>query len=176
MIAAPAMAQTVTGTVTITGSVAPKCFVDPGAGSTFGATVQLNELAKADGTLRTIGPLSATSGSLSTRIVCTTPAPQISVNAEPLLNAAAADPGYANRVDYQADVAVTRIVLGVDTTATFSNDSAAANGAVTPIGGRLSNVANNVVVSAQNFRTANATDLLVSGNYSGTITVVVTPT
>ena len=45
--AAPATAQSVTGTVNITGSVGEKCLVtDPGpAGSTFTTTIDLGELA-----------------------------------------------------------------------------------------------------------------------------------
>ena len=51
-IAMPAAAQTVTGTVTLTGSVAPKCSVNPGAASTFSASVNFGELSQANGTLR----------------------------------------------------------------------------------------------------------------------------
>jgi hypothetical protein len=55
MIAAPAMAQTVTGTVNITGNVTKKCHVDTAGGpsSTFGGLVALGELAVADGTMAT---------------------------------------------------------------------------------------------------------------------------
>ena len=41
-------------------------------------------------------------------------------------------------------------------------------------GGALLN-GTNVVITADTFRTANASDILVAGAYSGTITILITP-
>ena len=91
-LAAPAAAQStppVTGTVNILGSVAPKCFVVPGAGSSFERTVNFNELAAADGTLRTgLAAEFATAG-VSARVVCTSGNAAISVDSDPITAATA---------------------------------------------------------------------------------------
>lgn len=175
VIASPAFGQTVTGTVDITGSVAPKCLVVPGAGSTFGTTVNFGELALADGTLRTdlATAFSATAG-LEARVVCTSASPTIAVNATPLATTATADTGYDNSIDFTARVLV-------DTTTTndvlFTNDSADPDGSAVAIGGRVANNGgNNVTIEANNFRTGALTDLLVaSPTYTGQIVVVIAP-
>lgn len=177
VIATPVAAQTVTGTVDITGSVAPKCLVVPGAGSTFGATVALGELAQADGTMRTdLSSLFSSVGGvgLETRVVCTTANPTIAVNATPLATAATADTGYDNSIDFRARVLV-------DTTTTndvlFTNDSNDPDGSAVLIGGRLANNSgNNIKIEADMFRTGALTDLLVaSPTYTGQIVVVIAP-
>jgi hypothetical protein len=59
----------------------------------------------------------------------------------------------------------------------FTNDSAAAAGADTLIGGRLANNgSDNIAISASNFRTDTASDLLAADpTYTGKITVVIKP-
>lgn len=176
-IASPAAAQTVTGTVNITGTVAPKCLVVPGAGNTFGTTVALGELAAADGTLATdlstrFSSIGATG--LEARVVCTSAAPTIAVDATQITSATAATTGYANRIDYTAHVFV-------DTTSTsdveFTNSSTGAALAATAIGGRLANNGgSNITITATNFATPAATDLLVAAtDYSGQISIVIAP-
>ena len=176
-LASPAAAQTTTGTVNITGTVAAKCLVVPGAGNTFGTTVALGELAQADGTLRTdLATFFSSIGGagLEARVVCTSAAPTIAIDATEITSATAAVTGYANRIDFTANVAV-------DTTSAndvpFSNSSTGAALAATPIGGRLANNGgNNITISASNFATPNATDLLVAANdYTGQIVVVIAP-
>ena len=174
-IATPAAAQNVTGTVNITGSVAPKCLVVPGAGGTFGTTVALGELAQADGTMRT--DLAATfdaAAGLTARVVCTTAAPTISVDATAITAAAGAPAaGYDNSIDFDANVAVTY----VGGSATFSNDSNDAALAATAIGGRLANNgSDNISITASDFHTNAVTDLLVADNsYAGSIAIVIAP-
>jgi hypothetical protein len=179
-IATPASAAVgdVTGTVNITGSVAAKCLVVTGAGtsSTFGTTVALGELAQADGTMKT--DLATTFGTvggagLSAKVVCTTANPTISVDADPITSATAAGTGYDNSIDFQANVAVTTLSANASP---YSNDSAAAAGSATALGSRLANTATNVTISASNFRTNNLSDLLVAAtDYAGKITVVIAP-
>ncbi len=175
--ATPAFAD-VTGTINLTGSVAPKCFVQPSSGSTFGTTVGFGELAKSDGTLRTdLASAFSTIGAagLSARVVCTSGAPTITVSTTPLADTTVTAPtGYANTINYQANVAVTTTV----DTQTYSSDSLnSPSVGATALDGRLANTgSNNITVSASNFRTPNATDLLVASNtYAGKITVVIAP-
>lgn len=174
--AAPAMAQTATGTINITGSVAGKCLVVPGAGNTFGTTVALGELADASGKLRTdIATSFNAAAGLTARVVCTTAAPTISVNADPITAATAPlSTGYDNSIDFTANVAVTTTTGAAGP---FTNDSAAAAGADTAIGGRLANNgSNNIAITATNFRTDTVNDLLAADPvYTGKITVVIKP-
>lgn len=172
-IATPAAAQTVTGTITLTGSVASKCFVAPGPGTTFAETVAFGELAQTNGTMRT--DLATAFATRSATVVCTTSTPKISVDANPLTAATAtAATGYDNSIDFQASVAV--VTTGANA-GPFTNDSAAAAGAATTIGGgRLANSASNINITTSNFRTNNLTDLLAADpSYSGSIVVVVSP-
>lgn len=172
MVAVPAAAQDVTGTINLTGSVAPKCLVLPGAGSTFGETVAFGELAQGDGTLRT--DLATTFGTKNYRVVCTTANPTISVDSTALATATSAPSGYDNSIDFQASVALT-------TTGTnngpFADDSSTAALSATAIGSRLANNgSNNIAVTTSNYRTDNATDLLVAAtDYAGSIVIVIAP-
>lgn len=174
-IATPALAQNATGTINITGNVAPKCFVIGGAtGSTFTANVPMGELAQADGTLKTSADLSATfaekgGAALDARVLCTSATPGVSVKAEPLVNTADAGTGYDNTVDYQADVAFT-LVSGTDQNVSdASTDDLATTDDLTA---RLNGVGTNVRVRTSNW---SATGTLVAGDYNGKITVVVSP-
>jgi hypothetical protein len=176
-LAAPAAAQTVTGTINITGSVANKCSVLPGSGSTFGGTVALGELAQADGTmatdLATRFNAAANAAQLNFRVVCNTANPTVAVDATPLTTAGAAPTGYASRIDYAAHVAVALTPSGTDT---FSNDSRNAASAATATSARIANNgSNNVSVTADTFGTAALTDLLTSGSYTGNISIVIAP-
>jgi hypothetical protein len=173
-IATPAAAQTVTGTINITGSVAPKCFViAPAAGSTFGGTVAMGELAQSNGTLLPSATLSTTFGAagagvLTAQVVCTSANPEVSVTSEPLANAAAADPGYDNSIDYTADVTFTR----VGGTTLVSDPSAVAAATTATLASRLTGTGTNVSVASSGWT---ASGILVSGSYTGKITIVIAP-
>lgn len=170
-LASPVMAQTVSGTVTLNGSVAPKCFVVPGSGSTFTDTVNFGELAQADGTVRT--DLATAFGTRSFTVLCNSGTPKVAVDAQPLATAAPASTGYDNSIDFTASVAV--LATGTNN-GPFTNDSAAAAGTATAVGSSLSNVSNNVLITTANYRTNNATDLLVANpTYTGSILVTITP-
>jgi hypothetical protein len=176
-MAAPAAAQTVTGTVNITGSVANKCAVLPGSGSTFGGTVALGELAQADGTmatdLATRFNAAANAAQLNFRVVCNTATPTVAVDATELTTPGTPPAGYASRIDYAAHVAVSLTPTGTDT---FSNDSRNAAGAATATSARIANNGgNNVSVTADTFGTAALTDLLTAGAYTGNISIVIAP-
>lgn len=171
-----ALAQDVTGTVNITGTVAQKCLVVQGAGNSFSQNVALGELAQSNGTLAAdLAARFVTVGGqgLQARVVCTTAAPTIAVDATEITSATAADTGYANRINFTANVAVTT----TSGSSTFSNSTTGAALAATPIGGRLANNGgNNIVITATDFATPNPTDLLVAAtDYTGRIVVVIAP-
>jgi anti-sigma factor RsiW len=179
LIASPAAAQTTaTGTVNITGSVGEKCQVVNGstASGNFSSTVALGELAQSNGLLRT--DLASTfnaagAASLTFRVVCTTAAPKVALNATEITAATAAPTGYANRIDYKAKATFSLVGSSQD----VENDSAIdalATGAT--LSDRLAASGTNVAITASNFRTPGASDVLVADNsYAGQIVVVVSP-
>lgn len=173
-IATPALAQSATGTINITGTVAKKCFVNaPTAGSSFGGSVAMGELAQSDGTLLPTGTLSANFAAagatvLTAQVVCTSANPDVSVLSEPLLNTAVADAGYDNSIDYTADVTFTRV--GGSTT--VSDASALPAATTATLASRLTGTGTNVSVATSAW---NASGILVSGSYAGKITIVIAP-
>jgi hypothetical protein len=170
-IATPAAAQTVTGTITMTGSVAAKCFVMPGAGSTFSDSVNLGELAQADGTLRSSASLATDfdAGVDDFQVLCTSANPEVTVTANPLASATSAPSGYDNSIDYVAHAQFT-LVSG---SATVSDSTTAGSTGPTPLGGRLNGTGTNVHITADTF---SATGVLVAAtDYTGTIVVLIAP-
>ena len=182
-VATPASAQNATGTINLSGKVDPKCLVLPGNGSAFGpsATIQLGELADATGKLRASSTIetqiNGTAGTTA-RVVCTSAAPTISVDATALATTALAATGYDNSIDFNAKVVVTRVIGATVDSVTFDNDSSTAALGATAIGGRVANNgSDNIVITTNNFRTNNpTTDLLVASlTYTGSIVVVISP-
>lgn len=180
-IATPSMAQTVTGTINISGSVANKCTVVNGAttSATFGTTINMGELADADGTLLPTATLSTTFGTqtgaaASARVVCTTLNPTVAIDADPLVNTTAAPTGYVNTVHFDAKATVSK---SGGTTADFTNDSTGAATAAAPLGGALAATGTNVAISTSNWRTiSNSGQQMVAGAYNnGKIVVTIAP-
>lgn len=180
-IATPSMAQTVTGTINISGSVASKCSVIGGAGApaTFGTTIDMGELAQTDGTLKTSATLEGTfltqtAGANIARVVCTTLNPTVAIDADPLVNATAAPLGYVNTVHFDATATVTK---SGGTTSPFVNDSTGAATAAAPLGGALAATGNNVTITTSNWRTiSNSGQQMVAGAYNnGKIVVTIAP-
>lgn len=179
-VATPAAAQSVSGQVDITGSVADKCIVtDDGTPTTgaFGGSVNLGQLDDVDGTLKDSSVLSAAfaaagAANLTYRIVCTTPNTQVSVNANELTTAAVVSTGYANTVHYNANVQLS-LVGGSQT---LSNDTLLVPaGATQTYTARLATGANNVSVTADSFRTPGASDVMLAGTYNGNIQITIAP-
>lgn len=179
-IASPAAAQSVSGVVDITGSVADKCIVTddgtPPSGS-FGGSVNLGQLDDTDGTLKDSSVLAtafsaAGAANLTYRIVCTTPNTQLTVNANELTTGATVTAGYANTVHYNANVQLS-LVGGNQT---LSNDTLLVPaGATQTYMARLATGANNVSVTADTFRTPGASDVMLAGTYNGNIQITVAP-
>lgn len=179
-LASPAAAQSVSGVVDITGSVADKCIVTddgtPPSGS-FGGSVNLGQLDDTDGTLKDSSVLAtafsaAGAANLTYRIVCTTPNTQLTVNANELTTGAIVSAGYANTVHYNANVQLS-LVGGNQT---LSNDTLLVPaGASQTFTARLATGANNVSVTADTFRTPGASDVMLAGTYNGNIQITVAP-
>ena len=177
-MAVPANAATATGTINITGHVTGTCSVQPvSEGNTFGSTVDLGELdAPATGLLESSTVLAsrfvASSALVNFRVVCNTGNPTVAVDATELTNGVAAPTGFASRVDYTAHVALTETGHANET---VSNSSLLAPTGATALGGRLATTGNNISVTADTFSTANATDVLTVGNYTGSIVINIAP-
>ncbi|MBB3860355.1 hypothetical protein GGQ88_001621 [Novosphingobium hassiacum] len=179
----PAAAQSVTGTVNVTGSVAGRCSVVAPGGSavqTFSGTIGLGQLDEDDGTLKSSleGTTAGASGGtpVETRVVCTSASVNIDVTAETLANGTrgtAPASGYANEINYTAEMQVALASGSSDNKVTFDTATAAT---ATKTVGRLAASGNNVTVKAYGFATkGGASGLLVAGDYTSTITVNVAP-
>jgi hypothetical protein len=177
-MAAPAAAQTVSGNVAISGTVTPKCTVINGdSPTTFSASRNLLELAKADGTLEDSSVLAgrfgtAGAGAPTFRVVCTSANPNIAVDATELTTPGAPPAGYTSRIDFTAHVA-PRLTTGAGTT--VDNATSGAATAPTAIGGRFAaDGSDNITVTADTFMTGPGA-LLTSGAYTGNIHIDITP-
>lgn len=170
LIAIPASAQSVSGNINLSGTVAAKCTAAGGLDD----SINLGELAIADGTVNSA--LSANVGGLSRSftVTCTSSNPQISVDAAPLVNSAVLSPtaGYTNTVHYTATMSASKAGGGTTSAIDTSNVSGATTALV---GDHLANGANNIVVTVSNGNTTNATDLLEAGSYAGVIALTVSP-
>ncbi|MGV3512409.1 MAG: hypothetical protein ACO1OX_10445 [Novosphingobium sp.] len=156
--ATPAMAQSVTGTVNVTGSVAPKCkFV------TATADLPLGELANTDGGL---DPAKVDNQTRTLNGWCNNAAATLSVKATALTGDQAvttgAEAAFTNRIDYTASVTAN--------SASFSDvstdDLASADATVNMFSG-------DVVVTLGS--SSAASKKLVAGDYTGKVEVTLTP-
>lgn len=168
-VAAPAYAQA-SGSVDVTGTVAARCSaVAPITGS-----ITLGELAKADGT---VDPAFAgNTGGLSRNFTvrCNGANPKISVDAKPLVNAAAANSpnGYTNTVHYTA----TLVAMGAKGgTTPVADQSISAGATAVQVGDRLAAVSNNIVLTIGGGQTTDATALLDAGAYAGKVEITIAP-
>lgn len=177
VLAGQACAQSQSGSVVVTGSVASKCTVvsagSPGAGSAFGGTIGLGALDDTDGTLKPAlsGTTAGSSaGSMSFRINCNKVGAGVSVDADPLTTAGTASTGYTNSVGYSADLVANLASGGPDV---FTNNTA--NPATTgTLSGALANAADNLTVRVYGLSTP-AGAILVAGAYQGAVAVTITP-
>ena len=177
---APAFAQSVTGTVGLTGSVAARCTViTGGTGSTFGGTIALGELSQSNGTLRSDleGGTAVSGATLDFTVNCN------GDNANVALSATEMDAGlgapansFSSTLDYTAELDMA-VAGGPIKVFTYNTATTTETGGTT-LGGALANQANNVIVSAYSFGTkgGNSDLLRASPNYTGQINITITPT
>jgi hypothetical protein len=169
MAATPAVAQSASGTVGVTGSVSAKCT----ASTEIAGTIALGELARASGTVDSA--FSNASGGLtrSYTVKCTSATPHIAVDASPLTTTSSGAAGYTGTVHYTATVTANKAGGGSESVAHTTNAAAPAAKAV---GARLANAESNITVGVANGFTGTASDMLEAGNYTAAIKVSVSPT
>ncbi|HWE48080.1 MAG TPA: hypothetical protein VG407_18835 [Caulobacteraceae bacterium] len=180
--AGAASAQSVTGTVNVTGSVAAKCFVVGGGDpSSFSGTIALGELASdgtngPEGTLRTNLPTAAeTVGYEATaQVNCTSSNVAVSLLATKLDAGLGVPAGsYTSTVNYTAGL---NLLLDSTGTGAFTYNTLTASGATTgTTGAPLQNAANNVTVSVWNFGSQGGPLLRAATTYASTVTVNISP-
>lgn len=160
LVATPVLAQSSTGTVDITGSVAGRCLF-----TTPNKTISLGELSL-PGTSGTAGKLdvSKVNGRNETLVGwCNGAASTMTVTTTQLTNPASAAAGFDNRVDYTG-TAVANAVSANDTSLT------AGAGAASTVGMFTGNIV--VTLSAASSPTSG---LMVAGNYTGNVIVTLAP-
>lgn len=169
LAAAPAFAQT-SGSVDVTGTVTGRCT----AGTPISGSITLGELSKTDGTID--AAFSSATGGLSRNftVKCNGASPRISVEAKPLVNAAATNSpsGYTNTVHYTATVVATAAAGANTTVADPSIGSGATTGTVS---GRLSAAANNVALTIGSGQTEASNAILEAGTYAGKVEITIAP-
>lgn len=172
-IATPALAQTATGTVAVTGTVAGKCTASPA----ITGTIALAELANSGGTI--ISTFSNNVGGLSRSftVICTSANASITVSSNNLTNSADATTanGYTGTVHYTSTLTAQKAGGGADASAVYTSADTLPAATTTSLADRLKNGANNVTVTVSNGTTTNATDLLKAGTYGSTISITVSP-
>lgn len=175
-IATPAAAQSVTGTISLTGNVQAKCFVVPTNASTFSDSVDFLALDAADGTLR--AGLATQFGTRNYTVKCNGTNPKIAITANALSTVTAVTAGYDNSIDFSANVTVDATGANATTTtpAAFTDSSTTIGGSTaTAVGSALSNAANNIHISTSGYATNALTDILAVGTYNGSVVVVISP-
>ena len=177
--AAPAFAQTATGTINVTGTVTTQCsVVVGGSGNSFAGTISLGTLNAADGTLSALlsGSTSgAAAGSQAFQISCNGSDASVSLNASELSTGTGTAPtGYSRNINYTAEFDGSLAAGGIK--AVTYNTTGLPGPTTSTLGGRLANAPGNVVVKVYGLSAENgATSLLEAGSYASTINVSITP-
>jgi hypothetical protein len=179
-LAAPSFAQSVSGTVGLSGSVAPRCVVNgSGGGSTFSGAISFGELTKTNGTLRgDMQNSSPVSGAVvKASVTCTTANALVGVSATELATTGTAPSGFSSALDYTAELDVDKAGGGTGQftyTTTTSNQSTSPT--TTALGDAVSNSNNNVRVSVYSFNSVGSnSNTLLAGTYSGVVYVTIAP-
>lgn len=176
-VAGSAFAQSAEGQVDISGSVAGKC----AAIGSFADSEDLDELAGANGQLDTA--LSGTTAlspafTKTFTVACTGANIGLSIEAAALDNTdvTTAPAGYSQTVNFTGRLDVDYVTNPTgDGTEDVSDDSSVSGATTDSLGSAnfIANATGNVRVSAHSFNSG--TDLLVAGDYEGSITVVLSP-
>lgn len=180
LIAAPAaFAQTapgtITGTVGITGSVAPRCIVIDGSSTTFSDTIILGELTQTNGTLRTDlqGAVPVSAAVKQFQVVCNSSDATVTLDADQFSAGLGTPPaGYSGTINYTAELDALLSPSGSKVVTHTTPNTATSD----TLGGALLNTAGNLTVKAFNFTTVGGNSLLLqAGAYTGAIHVTIAP-
>ena len=166
------LAQSATGTINLTGSVAGRCSV-VGGGQAFSETINLGELAGGDGRLRTDLTDASPDAVRSFSLVCTSATPRVRLSATRLATGTTAPTGYANNIDYTARVGVLQ-ASGTPPSITYVTASSLPAPTDVQLTAPLANAADNVTLTVYSFGTG-AGELLVAGAYTSVILITISP-
>ena len=167
-----ALAQQTTGTINLTGTVAGRCSV-VGGGQSFSETINLGELAGGDGRLRPDLSDASPDAVRNFSLVCTSATPRVRLSATRLSTGTTAPTGYANNIDYTAEVAVQQ-ASGTPPAITYTTASSLPAPTNVSLTAPLANSADNVTVRVFSFGT-DAGALLVAGDYTSVISITISP-
>jgi len=167
-----ALAQQATGTINLTGSVAGRCSV-VGGGQAFSETINLGELAGGDGRLRADLTDASPDAIRNFSLVCTSATPRVRLSATRLGTGTTAPTGYANAIDFTAQVAVLQ-ASGTAPQITYTTASSLPAPTDVQLTAPLANAADNVTLRVYSFGTA-AGALLVAGSYTSVILITISP-
>jgi hypothetical protein len=179
-LAAPALAGTPSGTITITATAPTKCsVVTGGSGSSFSGSITLGALNASDGTLlaNLEGTATPAAQQAAFQIKCNGSDATVSLSANRFSTGSGTAPtGYSRNIDYTAELDAA---LAVGGPAVFKYTTAAVLPAATSgnLGARLANTgSNNVTISVYSFGAENGvSSILEAGSYTSTINVSITP-
>jgi hypothetical protein len=177
--AQPASAQTASGQVDITGFVSPRCGSTYAGSPTFNGEMQLGELAQSNGQLQSVLATSTTASPAAEvhfAIGCSAAAKTVTFSASRLSNPLAAPfSTFSNDIDYTAEIKIA-LAEGGFLTADYRTAASAPAATVLSTSQIFANQLDNfgVRIFALEPETA-PTNLLVAGNYTGAITITVSP-
>lgn len=180
LCASNAGAQTVTGTVTVSGFVAPRCGATYAGNSSFSGTIELGELSAPNGALSPAFTGSTSSNPAASTIFlvgCNQGASEVTVSATRLSNPSlVGDPSASDDIDFTAEA---KIALSAGGFAFVNYTTAATLPAPTTalVSGTFANTASgNFEVRVYGFAAEmGAASILVAGTYTSTISITVTP-
>jgi hypothetical protein len=175
----PCGAQSVTGVVSLTGFVAPRCGASPTADSSFSGTINLGELTQADGTLSSVFTSSGENSPMGVAdflVGCTGGGSVVTLSATRLSNPLTPQlPTSSNDIDFtvQAKIALAAGGFG---TVNYTTAAALPAATVENFPGAFAAVAGNFQVRVYGFAAENGpSNFLVAGDYSSTISILVAP-
>lgn len=179
LTATQASAQSVTGTVNLHGTVAPRCGSTFNGDTTFSGTINLGELTGSNGAI--LPGLAASNSNSPAGVAdffvgCSSTQFNVTMNATRLVNPASvpAPPGSAT-IDYTAEVKIAKAEGGF-AYATYTTAATLPPPSVTLVNGAVSAVAGNFQVRVYALHPDNGdASIMLAGAYDGVISVLVTP-
>ena len=180
LLAGNAGAQTVTGTVAVSGFVAPRCGATYAGSSSFSGLIELGELSAPGGTLSPVFTGSSASnpaGSTIFLVGCNQGASSVTLSATRLSNATPiGDPSASDDIDFTAQAKIS-LSAGGFSYVDYTTAETLPTPTTSTIQGTFANVASgNFEVRVFGFAAEmGATSILVAGAYTSTISITVTP-
>jgi len=174
LLTQPAGAQTISGTVNVSGFVQAQCGTVVGS-SVFSGSIGLGQLAQSNGTLLTTLTQSnsgAPAGTTALELGCSTVNSTVTLSATELTTSTAIPSNsFSNTIDYTAEVEIT-MAAGGFTHVTYTTAQAAPAPTVQTVVGQFAAVPENFEIKVYGLNAVNgASSILVAGTYTGVITI-----